>query len=133
MHHAGGTVAALGSIVAGMRWGRLQVDVTCALRRGAWYRVARLAPLEAILDVNRKPLKVPQYLVQVVSKPPTRWSVVPRPARAGELPPDWGPHYGVCPSCRERAALHGRPRYMTCVRCRGEFEVAWDEEYLLSF
>src|SRR5205823_12195830 len=87
-----------------MQWGRLQVDVNCALRRGAWYRVAGLAALEAVLDVNRRPLKVPHYLVQVVSRPPTRWSVVPRPAGAGQLPAEWGPQYGVCPSCRERAA-----------------------------
>jgi len=116
-----------------MQWGRLQVDVNCALRRGAWYRVAGLAALEAILDVNRRPLKVPHYLVEVVSRPPTRWSVVPRPEGAGELPSEWGPHYGECPSCRERAALHGRPRRLTCNRCRGEFDVAWDEEYLAQF
>ena len=116
-----------------MRWGRLQIDVNCALRRGAWYRVAQLAPMVAVLDVNRRPLKVPNYLVQVVSSPPNRWSVVPRPTRAGELPPDWGPLYGVCPSCRERAALRGRPRRLECMRCRGEFEVAWDEEYLVGF
>ncbi|HKW40227.1 MAG TPA: hypothetical protein VJN39_03165 [Gemmatimonadales bacterium] len=118
--------------MAGMQWGRLQVDVTCALRRGAWYRVAGVAPLEAILDVNRKPLKVPHYLIQIVSKPPTRWSVVPRPERAGELPTAWGPHYAVCPSCRERAALRGRPRRLACNRCHGDFEVAWDEEYLTA-
>lgn len=113
-----------------MRWGRLQVDVSSPLRRGAWYRVVRLAPLEAVLDVNRRPLRVPHYLVQVVSHPPTRWSVVPRPTRAGELPPEWGPHYAVCPSCRERAALRGRPRRLECTQCRGEFAVAWDEGYL---
>ena len=116
-----------------MQWGRLQVDVNCALRRGAWYRVARLAPLVAVLDVNRQFLPVPQYLVQVVSQPPRRWSVVPRPARALELPREWGSQYGVCPSCRERVALRGRPRHLTCTRCHGEFEVAWDEEYLLKF
>ena len=113
-----------------MKWGRLQVNVTCALRRGAWYRVARLAPLQAILDVNRRPLAVPHYMLEVVSRPPTRWSVVPRPKRAGELPADWGPHYAVCPSCRERAALRGRPRRLACARCHGDFEVAWDEAYL---
>src|SRR5207247_180208 len=121
------------SAVPGMQWGRLQVDVNCALRRGAWYRVARLASLEAILDVNRRPLKVPHYLVQVVSRPPTRWPVVPRPAGAGELPAEWGPQYGVCPRCRERAALHGRPRRLECTRCRGEFDFAWDEEYLADY
>lgn len=116
--------------VTQMQWGRLQVDVNCVLRRGAWYRVARLASLNAILDVNHQPTAVPHYLVQVRSAPPNRWSVVPRPQRAGEMPPDWGPHYGVCPSCRERVALRGRPRRLTCGRCRGEFAVAWDEGYL---
>ncbi|HEY6155826.1 MAG TPA: hypothetical protein VIV88_00150 [Gemmatimonadales bacterium] len=113
-----------------MKWGRLVVNVNCALRRGAWYRVARIRSLEAILDVNRKPLVVPNYLVQIVSQPPRRWSVVPRPKRARELPPEWGAHYAVCPSCRERAALLGRPRRLECVRCHGEFDVAWDEGYL---
>lgn len=55
------------------------MNVNCALRRGAWYRVARVRSLEAILDVNRKPLVVPHYLVQIVTQPPRRWSVVPRP------------------------------------------------------
>src|SRR2546423_11453191 len=87
-----------------MKWGRLVVNVDCALRRGAWYRVARIATLQATLDVNRKPLIVPHYLVQIVTQPPRRWSVVPRPKRARELPEEWGPHYGVCPSCRERCA-----------------------------
>jgi len=115
-----------------MQWGRLSVNVNCALRRGAWYRVARLRSLEAILDVNRKPLVVPHYLVQIVTQPPRRWSVVPRPKRARELPEEWGPHYAVCPSCRERAALRGRPRRLECTRCHGEFDVAWDEGYLLE-
>lgn len=81
-------------------------------------------PLKAILDVNHQPVAVPHYLVQVRSEPPTRWSVVPRPKRTGQLTLDWGPHYGVCPSCRERAALHGKPRRRTGGRCHGEFAVA---------
>jgi hypothetical protein len=58
--------------------------------------------------------------------------VVPRPQRARELPPEWGPQYAVCPSCRERAALRGHPRRLECLRCHGEFDVAWDEGYLLE-
>jgi len=117
--------------MAGMQWCRLQVDVDCRLRRGAWYRVTRLASLEAILDLNGKALSVPHYLVEVVSRPPRRWTVVPRPKHARGIPKDWGPYYAVCPSCRERAALRsGQPRKMACQRCKQEFEVAWDEEYL---
>ncbi|HEX4575294.1 MAG TPA: hypothetical protein VH158_09195 [Gemmatimonadales bacterium] len=33
--------------------------------------------------------------------------------------------YAVCPSCCERQQIVGRPRYMTCQRCRGEFQVGW--------
>jgi hypothetical protein len=113
-----------------MKWGRLQVDVSCQLRRGAWYRVTQIAPLKAILDVNRRPLAVPEYLLEVVSTPPRRWTVVPRPQNAHTLPAAWGDAYGVCPSCRERAALHGRQAKMDCERCGGAFEVAWDEAYL---
>lgn len=114
----------------GMQWGRLQVNVNCQLRRGAWYRVTRLAPLQAILDVNRKPLVVPHFMIEVVSKPPRRWTVVPRPRGARDLPAEWGSVYAVCPSCRERVALRGRPRRLDCRRCSGAFDVAWDEAYL---
>ncbi len=116
----------------GMHWGRLQVDVNCQLRRGAWYRVTRLAPLKAILDVNRRSLVVPHFLIEIVAKPPRCWSVVPRPRNARQLPADWGEVYGVCPSCRERAALRGRPRRLDCRRCGGAFDVAWGEAYLVE-
>jgi hypothetical protein len=116
--------------MAGMRWGRLQVDISCQLRRGAWYRVTQLAPLKVILDVNRKLLAVPNFLLEVISTPPRRWTVVPRPRNARVLPAGWGAQYAVCPSCRERAALRGRPLRMECWRCKTEFDVAWDEAYL---
>ena len=113
--------------MTGMRWGRLQADIDCHLRRGAWYRVTKLASLEAVLDVNRKPVSVPQYLLQVVSTPPARWTVVPTPRHVVRL---WGVRYAVCPSCRDRAQLEGRPQRMACVRCKLEFEVDWEEAYL---
>jgi hypothetical protein len=115
-----------------MHWGRLQMDVNCQLRRGAWYRVTERASLKAILDVNRQLLAVPHFLIEVISAPPRRWTVVPRPRNARVLPKDWGANYAVCPSCRERAALRGRPRQMECRRCRGRFEIAWDEAYLAA-
>jgi hypothetical protein len=115
-----------------MHWGRLQVDVNCQLRRGAWYRVTERAALKAVLDVNRQPLAVPRFLIEVISAPPRRWTVVPRPRNARVLPKEWGASYAVCPSCRERAALRGRPRQMECRRCRGRFEIAWEEAYLAA-
>ena len=113
--------------MTGMRWGRLQADVNCQLRRGAWYRITKLASLEAVLDVNRRPVTVPECLLQVASTPPARWTIVPTPRNVVRL---WGTRYVVCPNCRDRARLEGRPRRMRCVRCKREFEVAWDEAYL---
>src|SRR5207249_1222958 len=106
--------------MTGNHWGRLQVDIDCQLRRSAWYRVTELESLQAILDVNRRRLAIPHYLIEVVSAPPRRWTVVPRPQNARVLPKDWGAAYAVCPSCRERAALRGRARRMDCRRCHGE-------------
>src|SRR5256885_16081374 len=108
-HVANGAFVVKFTPVTGMKWGRLVVNVNCALRRGAWYRVARIRSLEAILDVNRKPLVVPQYLVQIVTQPPRRWSVVPRPNRARELPPEGGPPHASGPGSPARPALGGRP------------------------
>ncbi len=113
-----------------LQWARLQTDVDCHLRRGGWYRVIRLAPLEVLLDVNRKPLSVPRPFLQIAPTPPRRWTVVPRPRRAPRLPDSWGARYGVCPSCRNRMPLDGQPASLRCQRCNGLFEVAWDEAYL---
>jgi len=109
----------------------LQADVHCALRRGAWYRVTAIGTLEATVDVGRKPQSVPSFLLQIVSAPPRRWTVVPRPAGAVRMPREWT-RYLVCPSCRDRAALpaRGQPRSRTCDRCRGEFQIDWGEGYL---
>jgi hypothetical protein len=117
--------------MAGIQWGRLQADVNCALRRGAWYRVTAIGGLEATVDVGRKAQSVPTFLLQIVSAPPRRWTVVPRPDGAVRMPREWT-QYAVCPSCRERAALpaRGRPRSLTCGRCRGEFHIDWSEGYL---
>ncbi len=119
--------------MAGLQWARLQTDVHCSLRRGAWYRVTAIDGLEAVVDVNRRPQIVPSFLLKIVSTPPRRWTVVPTPpgARRAEAA-GLGPQYAVCPSCRERTPLplKARPRTLDCARCRGVFEVAWNEGYL---
>lgn len=114
------------------QWARLQTDVNCSLRRGAWYRLRHMNGLEAIVEVNRQPQAVPSFLLQVVSTPPRRWTVVPRPKDAARFAKALGPRYAVCPSCRERAPLRSasQPRTLDCGRCRGVFEVAWNEAYL---
>jgi len=117
--------------MAGFRWGRLSADIDCSLRRGAWYRITAVGDLEAVVDIGRKPQAVPNYLLQIVTAPPRRWTVVPRPAGAIRMPVEWT-RYAVCPSCRERAALpaRGQPKSLTCDRCRGAFDIEWGEDYL---
>ena len=114
----------------GLRWGRLQFDVDCELRRGAWYRVVRLQGLDAVVDLNHKALPVPLYVLEVVSTPPKRWTIVPAPTPSRRVPKAHVPYYAVCPSCRERSAVSHDARSLRCERCRGEFDVAWDETYL---
>ncbi len=108
----------------GPEWACLRASVKCRLRRGAWYRVLRLSAREAVLDVARTPLSVPRSVLQFSLVPPSRWSVV-LDARLPEDLPDSVRIYAVCPSCRSRASLGGRPASLRCPRCNALFEVAW--------
>lgn len=112
------------------QYARLDTDVNCQLRRGAWYRVLRLAPMEAVLDVARREVAVPRSYLQIRPNPPEQWTVVPLPSGALRVPPSWGHRYGVCPNCRARSPLAGRPPKLRCGRCNGLFDVAWEEAYL---
>lgn len=109
------------------QWARIRPDQSAHLRRGAWYRVVRLTPAEAVLDINGRPTSVPRPSLQILPTAPTRWTVVSRPVNAARLPLSWGPRYGVCPNCRERARLETRATSMRCPRCNGHFDIGWDE------
>ena len=113
----------------GMQWARLQADLNIRLRRGAWYRIKQIGPLQAIVEVRGQPVQVPSAFLQVVETPPHRWTVVPRPSDAKRVPPSWGDHYGVYPNCRERQQVDGHPARMRCTRCHQTYEVAWNEPY----
>ncbi|MGH7608246.1 MAG: hypothetical protein ACREME_13015 [Gemmatimonadales bacterium] len=108
------------------QWARVRPDQSAKLRQGAWYRVVRLTPAEAVLDINGRPVAVPRPSLQIVPTPPTRWAVVPRPAHAARMPLAWGPRYGVCPNCRERARLEAHATSMRCPKCNGHFDIGWD-------
>ena len=111
-------------------WARLRVDINCALRRGAWYRVLRLSRDKVMLDVTHEHVPMPRRLVKTVFARPSRWTVVPRPSDAINLPSDWGTRYAVCPACQGRAPISGYSLELPCPHCRGVFDVAWDEHYL---
>ncbi len=111
-------------------WARLRVDVNCALRRGAWYRVIQLTKDIATLDVIRDRVPVARRLLQTAFEPPSRWTIVPLPKDAARVPPEWGSRYAVCPACHARSPIADFPPEMRCPQCRGVYGMAWDEHYL---
>ena len=112
-------------------YARLRENVNIRLRRGAWYRVLRIQDLKAILDVNGRPLSVAAALLEIVKRPPPRWTVVAQGAGgARKAPPSLAERYGVCPSCGERAPLPRRVGRLRCAYCKWEFAVDWDQPYL---
>lgn len=114
------------------QWARLKESVKAPLRLGGWYRILKLTPTEATVDIKGKPVPVPRAHLQLALTPSQRWTVVPAPKNAPRFPAAWGKQYGVCPNCRDRASLNGEPASMRCHRCNGLFEVAWNEPYLAS-
>ena len=108
------------------QWARVRGDLNCHVRRGAWYEVLRLTPDEAILEVVKRPFRVPRSSLQIVPLRPQRWSVVARPSDAVMTPLSWGSRYAVCPGCCNRTPLQGHPTKIRCPRCAGVFAVAWD-------
>ena len=112
------------------QWARLNVDVDEPIRRGAWYCVLQLTPREVTVDVKGRQIPIPRDHLEVVAQPALRWAVVPRPRKSPRLPLGWGPEYGVCPGCRERAQLINHPQSLRCPKCNGFFEVGWSDPYL---
>src|SRR2546427_9180479 len=99
-----------GTLMTGMRWARLQEDVDCKMRRGGWYRVTQVTGLNAIVEVNRQPLAVPSYAIEIVATPPRCWTVVPLPRRASRLAAELGPRDGVWPACPPPRPAHAPAR-----------------------
>src|SRR5256885_12780741 len=104
-------------------WARLKADYGCPLRRGAWYRVVSVSPLEAVVDVEQRAVLPPREYLEIVPTRPTRWTVVREVERSPRLPSEMRERYAVCPSCRERRSLAGAPRHLPRRRLHRAFEV----------
>jgi ribosomal protein S27AE len=113
--------------MAQQRYARLRADVETKMRRGAWYRVLSADGLNVTVEVNKRPVVFLKALLEVVDRPPPRWTVVDTPAKARLK---LGERYGVCPSCGERAPLAKKVKRLQCKHCKWEFDVAWGESYL---
>lgn len=109
----------------GGQWARLRAEASVPLRRGAWYRVLRITPSDAVLDVHQRPINVPRPVLHMAPRPPSVWEVVPRPPNAKNLPLSWGARYCVCPKCHQRSSLPKGPTALRCASCGGVFEVGW--------
>src|SRR5205809_6742492 len=78
------------------QWARVRARTNCQLRRGAWYRVVELAPLDVVLEVNRRPLRGPRPSVQVTPIRPRLWPLVPRLRDAPAPPQARAPLHRAC-------------------------------------
>src|SRR5688500_6688672 len=107
-----------------MVWARLQADVNCKLRRGAWYRLIKAEGPAALVDVIAPPVPRVRAFPQMSNTPPRKWTVVTRPRNVPHTV-QIGAFYAVCPSCRDRVPLRGKPSRMLCGRCSVEFAVDW--------
>lgn len=109
------------------QWARLNEDVFCGLRRGAWYRVIFAGPDLVAVDVERAHLLVPRHILEFADVRPALWSLVLHANDSFSFPPNEGRRYVVCPSCRDRQVPIEYPTKLRCRRCNGLFEVDWDE------
>jgi hypothetical protein len=116
------------SHVGALNWARLQAAVECPLRRGAWYRVVTLTPLEAVVDVEGSNVSVPRPFVEIRTVPPREWTIVQE--GEGRGPAHLHSGYVVCPNCRHRAVLpFTQVPKLRCSHCNQLFAIAWTEGY----
>ena len=111
------------------QWLRLKAAVNGPLRRGAWYPVDAVTPVEAVVTVDGKAVTLPLASVEIRSTPPRAGSIV-RPADGAPRAPEaLRSGYVVCPQCRARTVLpFARVLKVRCSGCKELFEVVWDEE-----
>lgn len=114
-------------------WARSTSRTADTLRRGAWYPIVEKTPdgQFVVVQVDSRPVRVSRVDVEVRTEPPAEWCVV---NRTGVMRPTFGgqaplPVYAVCPHCRERQEFEGRPKTLTCQRCKKESAVDWADAF----
>ena len=120
-----------GGAVADLQWARLKTAAGVPLRRGAWYRVAALTPLEAVVTVDDKSIVVPRLWVELRSALPREWTVLRSPPLSSRTPESFRRGYLVCPGCGHRVGLPLTLHTATqlCLGCSDTFSIAWKEHY----
>jgi hypothetical protein len=101
------------------------------LRQGVWYPVVSTGDKRAVVEVRGRRLAVPNDVLEIRDRRPTRFTVVYRPANGANpargTRADLGRVYAVCPVSGTRVRLVGRPRETKCPGCGHRGEIAWWE------
>lgn len=114
-------------------WARCTDSVADVLRRGAWYPIVEdTGDQYVVLAVRERRVRLSRADVTVRDQPPDQWSIV---VRTGVLRPTLGggkgkelvTTYAVCPHCRYRQDLAGKPRHATCDSCGRTSDVDWSK------
>jgi len=119
-------------MAATLGWARCTERMADILRRGAWYPVVEETPDGGVVvEVDQQRIRVKRGDVSIRKEPPTEWSIV---VRTGVMRPTWSgagssapTTYAVCPVCRERQYMDGKPKEMECRRCKKLAPVNWVE------
>jgi hypothetical protein len=111
-------------------WPATKREHSKQLRHGAWYPVIDDdRPDRVTLEIAGRRVVVPRRILEITPERPTRFAVIHRldhvPGKRDSF--GLGRHYGVCPTCRWRFGIIGRPERETCPKCGLTAEVAWWE------
>jgi hypothetical protein len=85
---------------------------------------------EVVVWLDGREKGFPRHHFEVSAVGPTLWTIVTQAGNSSRIPNQWKKGYAVCPSCRWRQLVLGRPKTMLCEGCYLEFEINWDEPYL---
>src|SRR5256885_5524681 len=88
-----------------LQWARLTASVDAPLRRGAWYQVASVTRLEAVVTVEGRPVNVPLPFVEIRNTPPRAWTVLRTPRAGPGTPEVFRRGFLIGPPCRNRLPL----------------------------
>ncbi len=117
-------------------WARVYPAVPPAiarnLRAGVWYAVVKDdLPDRVTLVLGETHVPVPRRILEIRPQRPTFFSVVHRigydETAHRKSVTKLGRFYAVCPECRKRFALYGKPERVTCPQCKHQGDVAWWE------
>src|SRR2546428_10771545 len=96
------------------QWARVRGEMNYHVRRAAWYEVLRVTGEDAILEANRRPVRLERSGLAISHQQPQRGAVVARPRDSVPTPLSWGSRHAVCPHPTHRPAMSGHAGEPPC-------------------